>query len=1298
MTVNQTELGKIKQVLNNKVDRDFHNVRADAFNQAVKDTDIMQSSLANFAGENQSEIGAKSGWLHYDEDNDILSIKTKNGDYREVGGIGDEIRSLTSVIHTKELQYQAEGEELRIDLDERYPISGNKDNVQLFVNGLLKSDELFTIDDNGLTIVVSPDAFNLHETAFVKVQYMNYVPSSATKSGISTLGTLGTTYVDGWLETGSVYADGAQYKKNLDGTYVKIIEIGGIERIYPTEDFSEELYAKLRFVDVSEAGEHTELVNDGTKNYINAVSFESWESHRNYFAFDPDNYRYRVPEIGSDIPSTQKYVIVKSIYTEVLAIAKNILSTKSFLQKHVSDLDIILDSSAGRILDISSTTSFIRYVNGWGLAGSSKIYFPVSSSGDIQQFTEYTLSSNMNSYLPLDVSSLSDGIYFIILDKIGTGENRYVPKFIPIDKFFYQTTTGGEQSGAYFYQDIFKIKIFESGVERLGDYSLPVGIISINSGDIKVRGASNVFKINNALIIYPGIKFNFPLGFDDSFKRKNTAAINASPYVLNLQYQNGSVYAELDNEDIIIRCSDKVLEYNFDDNKSYLNSVEKKACRICLIKTGTLVFPEYDRFFLQEKLRHEKANLYFENTGFLSNGAIELPSVQSVCVNKTFTLKSGARFLLAIGLYDNHRLKSLDYTLSRDYSITFNSEYEESYIFYDYDNDNLFVTRQYLKAEREPDDLEEGIVWYDTLHNLNKYYNGSSWVARNIVEVANYLNTDSSGNILSVQDIGIVKSGDGRNSGGEAKWGKIKGDISLQLDLQEELDRIAVNIRMFVPELDATRILHEFGVDLQTGDVVYLETDKKLYTYDKDNDQFTLSDIPLEDNRIYLNMLSEGIYSYKNGELVLYGSSKLSCMVSLYEEAISTGDQVVNFNHPCESIVLVSIGQVVLDPSDYTFVAGSNYLTLSIPAETDGYVRYISMYKQADIASNYMKYTRYEVPSLTNYLEIPLQYRCSNLDSIIAVTVGTGVIPRDLMDLKNNNQTLKIVSTDNWSAGEVIDVWYGVLLESGPTQPDNRTIQRNSVGDLEAIALRAGDVNLKVSDPISLSDWINLQDKDSNTFYPIIDDIGSLTGTLNSFGFYKFSSFELDDNYWLPNGSTGTKERYPDFYNWLYKIYTGSLTVSGISVKNSSDSEISEFDFIINISSESFTLPQSVNERVLIDIQKATSSDQSWYNWYSDGYLEQGEKVNVPAGITTRTLLKPYSDAYYSFNMTAGYRNNSSNDTGWSSTMNETTISISTPIQISLYWEAKGYSAIPSPSDMTKGKFYFLVGIASSVA
>lgn len=1300
MTVNQTELGKIKQVLNNKVDRDFYNINEDNFNRAVTQTQIMQSSLANFSGEDQSSIGAKTGWLHYDEDNDILSVKTASGDFREVGGIGDELRSLTSIIHTKELTHQDDGNELRVLLDERYPVSKEKGNVQLFINGILKSNELFTIDDNGLTIVVSPDAFVSGETAFVKIQYMNYVPSSATKAGITTLGSIGETYVDGWLETGAVYADGAEYKKNPDGTYSKIVEIEGIEYTYPTEDFSEELYSKLRFLDINEAGEHTELVNDGTKNYINAVSFENWEVNRQYFAFDPDNYRYRVPEVNSSLASTKKYVIVKSIYTEVLSIAKNILSTKSYIQNTVSDMTLLLNSAAGRILDISSTSSFIKLTDGIGLLGSTRIYFPISNVSDIQQFAEYILSPNMEAYLRLDLSELNNGEYFVILNKIGTGSVRYSPIYIPIDKFFYLNTPGGEQSGAYLYKDTFKIKVFSNSTEQPGDYSLPVGIIKIESGNVvATRGASNLFQVNNAVIIYPGIKFNFPLGFDEAFNRRNSVATNASPYILQLTYQNGSIYAELNDENVTVSISDKILEYNFDQNMSFLDGTRLQACRICIINEGNLIFPDYDRFFVQEKLLHEKANLYFENTGFLSNGAIELPEIQSTYSNSEFTLKKGARFLIADGIFDNHRLKSIDYTTVRDYSLTLDRSYEDAHIFYDYDNDSLFASEQYIKSDLLPEDLENGLVWYDTLNNVNKVYDGSTWITKHIVEVANYLNTNSSGVISRVQDIGIVKSGDGRNSGGEAKWGKIKGEISAQLDLQKEFDLITNYISIFTPVLDATQILNEFGLDLEDGALVYYTVDNKLYEYSKSDDQFSLSTVPLDNNRLYFNELAKEIYLYTNGEMVLYGTSKLGGVISIHEETISQGSQVIRFSYPCDSIILVSIGQVVLDPSDYIFTSGSDHITLAVPAEVDGYVRYTSIYRPSDISSNYMKYIRYEVTETTNYLEIPLSYRCTNVDSVIAVTVGTGVVPRDLISLTNNNNTLRIVSSDAWSAGEVIDVWYGVMLESGPTQPDNLTIQRNTVGDLEAIALKTSTSKLKVADPITLSDWKQLQNKDPETFYPIIDDMGDSAGSLNCFGFYKFSVFLLDTIYWAECGSTHSKIEFRDFYNWLYKIYSGSLSVTNISVKNINDSDIGKFDFVIDIANETFRLPQSVDDRILISKQRSTSSNNGWYNCYADGWCEQGGKLTAPAGMTEYSFLKEFIDTSYDFAVTPGFGSSVTPfAVGYSSTMSETEFSIKTDQQCAIYWKASGYTEIPDSADMTTGKIYFLVALASSIA
>ena len=179
-----TEIGKLKQALNNKVDRDYYNNNREAFNRETTEAEIVKRSQSHFSGENKSELGAASGWIHYDPENDILEVKRKDGEWREIGGATSELKGRVDVIRCKETTITDDSVPLIIELDETYPAS--KENLQVFIDGKIIESGNISVSDNGLTLTIDPKA--LVKDAQVKVQYFNYVPRSAIRAGISSLG------------------------------------------------------------------------------------------------------------------------------------------------------------------------------------------------------------------------------------------------------------------------------------------------------------------------------------------------------------------------------------------------------------------------------------------------------------------------------------------------------------------------------------------------------------------------------------------------------------------------------------------------------------------------------------------------------------------------------------------------------------------------------------------------------------------------------------------------------------------------------------------------------------------------------------------------------------------------------------------------------------------------------------------------------------------------------------------------------------------------------------------------------
>ena len=75
---------------------------------------------------------------------------------------------------------------------------------------------------------------------------------------------------------------------------------------------------------------------------------------------------------------------------------------------------------------------------------------------------------------------------------------------------------------------------------------------------------------------------------------------------------------------------------------------------------------------------------------------------------------------------------------------------------------------------------------------------------------------------------------------------------------------------------------------------------------------------------------------------------------------------------------------------------------------------------------------------------------------------------------------------------------------------------------------------------------------------------------------YKFSEYELNNLSWLrSNGQYNSKAVYPAVYELLLKIYNGTETKAGVSVKLTTE-DYSDTDFVLNTAEETFRLPIKV--------------------------------------------------------------------------------------------------------------------------
>ncbi len=144
----------------------------------------------------------------------------------------------------------------------------------------------------------------------------------------------------------------------------------------------------------------------------------------------------------------------------------------------------------------------------------------------------------------------------------------------------------------------------------------------------------------------------------------------------------------------------------------------------------------------------------------------------------------------------------------------------------------------------------------------------------------------------------------------------------------------------------------------------------------------------------------------------------------------------------------------------------------------------------------------------------------------------------------------------------------------------------------------------------------------------------------------KYTDAPLFNASWLKSdGTYHSKSVYVTVYEALMAEYNTEIeagtsvqlpsgttyTKRGLQVKLSTAEDITDYDFVINTSNESFRLPLTTKNRSLVDKE---IGNLQWYNLYSDGWLEQGGVIstsitNIEPIHGEINLLKPYASTDY---------------------------------------------------------------------
>ena len=129
------------------------------------------------------------------------------------------------------------------------------------------------------------------------------------------------------------------------------------------------------------------------------------------------------------------------------------------------------------------------------------------------------------------------------------------------------------------------------------------------------------------------------------------------------------------------------------------------------------------------------------------------------------------------------------------------------------------------------------------------------------------------------------------------------------------------------------------------------------------------------------------------------------------------------------------------------------------------------------------------------------------------------------------------------------------------------------------------------------------------------------------------------------------------------------------NVKANTDT-YTDYDFVVNQDEMSFRLPLLNGERVLVETKKPSTDDNTWYNLYSDGWLEQGGPHS-----STVTYPKSFRDTSYTITMSGDYSANGADNNISALTATGYTGVYKTN-QVVAQWQASGYTEVPTVSNL----------------
>lgn len=156
------------------------------------------------------------------------------------------------------------------------------------------------------------------------------------------------------------------------------------------------------------------------------------------------------------------------------------------------------------------------------------------------------------------------------------------------------------------------------------------------------------------------------------------------------------------------------------------------------------------------------------------------------------------------------------------------------------------------------------------------------------------------------------------------------------------------------------------------------------------------------------------------------------------------------------------------------------------------------------------------------------------------------------IDTAKNNAITSITNQETTSKASLIDegaTQIGLIQNEGATQ----------VANVQSTGFYMRDDKLYYINSQGEETEFKLDDIELNNPYSLFDS--------------KYSDHELNNLSWLKSsGQWNAKAVYPDAYDKLLKVYNGTETVEGLSVKLSTET-YTDYDFVLNTADETFRLP-----------------------------------------------------------------------------------------------------------------------------